>query len=289
MLENVEIFTRFVPFGIKFWDPVHDKVIADDLEVLAWPANNPQTKVRAFTTCGGAYSFRTLPGLLDLELSDGSSVQGSPPVLHQYVISVSDEKRRYLDVSFPVALPLPYKGLFLAQHPDSPFLETPKGFYLYSAATRSVVRQYAEVRGELIDADTGRAASHALVKVLTEDSETWFGISDSQGRFLLVLPYPGLPDGFGGSPVVGQLPLHLQSWQTDLEVCYQPSALVSLEGTDVPSYVSILSQGSAGIYTTNPDVSGNAAPSLPLTINFNQPAIARTDGFSNLYVSPSVA
>ncbi len=289
MHAHIENFTRFTPLGIKFWDPVQDKAIEQDLEVTAWPANNPGSKVHAFKTYSGAFSFRNLPGLIDLELSGGTGIEDSPPELRQYIVSVSDRQNRYLDVSFSVSLPLPYKGLFLAQQPSSPVSETPKGFYLYSSITRHVSWQYAEIRGELTDVTTGEVASHALVRALTDDNETWFGISDSQGRFLLVLPYPGLPDGFGGSPIVGQVPLHLQSWIVELAVGYQPDALIGLKGTDIPSYVTILSQKSASIFSTNPDVSGSAASSLPLTINFNQATIARTDGFSSLYINPSAA
>jgi hypothetical protein len=289
MLATAEIFSHFTPLGIRFWDPVTDRQIVDGLNVTAYPLENPNKRVNSFRTRSNIYSFSHLPGMRDLELEiTPIDAIPSPPQQKPFVIQIKDSLNRYIDVSFKTALPLSYSGVFLTRISGSPAQESPRGFYLYSSVSRNLPNIYAVVRGELVDNVTGASASHALIKVLTEDNETWFGIADEKGRFVVVFPYPNLADGFGGSPSALRGPLHEQSWNINLEICYSPSSQKVIPGSTVPVYPSILKQSVANIFPFDTAVSSPSLAQLPLLLEFNQPTITKTDGQHILFVSSSV-
>lgn len=295
MLSVQERFSRFTPLGIRFWDPVADCQIVDGLHVTARAAAGianvgSARKFRSIKTRGSVYSFSNLPGLYDVEIGIVSPEEAiTNGDQRQFVIEINDRLNRYLDVAFTVALPLPYRGLFLSDGSGSPVENSPKGFYLYSSASRRLAGQYAQVRGQLRDQLTGQPAAHALVRVITENGESWFGIADTEGQFTVAMPFPDLSAGFGGSPATAQVPLHEQSWNIDLEIGYSPTTLELLPGTDIPNYTSILNQTTANIFPSDPEVSASTVTQLSLLLEFNQPTVTRTDGQSYLFVSPSVS
>ncbi|HEX7027739.1 MAG TPA: hypothetical protein VF268_10900 [Gammaproteobacteria bacterium] len=290
MLSVQESFSRFTPLGIRFWDPVSDCQIIDGLRVTARAVIGSRKKVSSVKTRGNIYTLSNLPGLHQVEtgaipLEEAMSLDDK----RQYVIEIKDSLNRYLDVAFMTALPLPYRGLFLSDGGGSPAANPPKGFYLYSSVKRRLAGNYAQVRGELRDQSTGEPAAHALVKVLTDSGETWFGLADADGQFVLAFPFPDLSVGFGGSPATTHVPLHEQSWNVGLEVAYSPETLESLAETDIPNYTSILNQSTADIFPSDPEVSSSPVTQLSLLLEFNKTTVARTDGQSYLLVSPSVS
>lgn len=145
----------------------------------------------------------------------------------------------------------------------------------------------ALIRGELVDQNSGQPASWAVLKLTAEGGETHFGIADAEGHFMVMFAYPVLVEGFGGSPSSpGHRPLSEQSWNLDLEVSYLPRSQVSLPGSDVPDYLSILSQQPADIWVEQPGPGTSPVSSLPLQLEFRKTIITRTEGFSELLISP---
>lgn len=290
MLSVQEKFSQFSPLGIRFWDPVEDRQIVDGLQITARAAVGISRKFHSLKTHSGVYTFSSLPGLYDVEtgvLSPEEAIAADDQ--RQFIIEISDRLNRYLDVAFTIALPLPYRGLFLSDGTGSPVENSPKGFYLYSSANRRLAGHYARVRGQLRNQLTGQPATHALVRVITESGESWFGLADAEGQFIVAMPFPDLSAGFGGSPATAQVPLHEQSWNIDLEVAYSPTTLELLPGTDIPNYTSILNQTTANIFPSDPEESASTVTQLSLLLEFNQPTVTRTDGQSVLFVSPSVS
>lgn len=288
MLPVQEKLSRFTPLGIRFWDPVADCQIVDGLQVTARAAMGVPRKFPSIRTRGSVYSFSNLPGLYDVEtglvLPEDAVTNGNQ---RQFIIEINDRLSRYLDVAFTVALPLAYRGLFLSDGGGSPMENSPKGFYLYPAPNRRLAGHYAQVRGHLLNPLTGQPAAHALVRVVTESGESWFGIADDAGQFMVAMPFPDLSAGFGGSPATSQVPLHQQNWNVDLEVAYSPATLTRLPGTDTPGYTSILNQTTANIFLSDPEVSASTVTQISLLLEFNKPTVTRTDGQSYLFVSPS--
>lgn len=293
VLERLETYT---PLGIRLWDPVTDQPIRDALTVSASPEARPQARVQAMRSYGGVYAFLHLPGLRGLEYGYEPAAPASPALQREYVVQVGDLRRRYLPVAFRVGLPLPYRGVHLSggaaplASPSSPVEAAPRGLHLYSAPTRPVPPSAAALRGELRRAADGAPAAHAVVSVETDTGETWHGLSDAQGRFVVILPYPTLTHGFGGSPPgLGHLPLFEQTWPLLLSVRYEPQAQIALAGAEVPDYLSVLQQAQAEIYAQAPSAGGLPVASIPVELRFDRHPTVRTEGLSQLLVDPSTA
>ena len=184
-------------------------------------------------------------------------------------------------------LPLPYAGVFLRNGIGSPGGDMPKGLHLYSAATRNMSSNLAVIRGELLQHDNREPAAHALLMVQDESGESWYGIADAQGFYSIVFPYPDLQEGFAGSPSDGSSgAFSEQSWQLELSVFYSPSSQQSLPGTDIPNYLSILHQQAAEIWPQASSEDGSGVIQFPVSLMYHQPAVTKTDGLSELLVSP---
>lgn len=286
MAAVIETQTVFTPLGIRFWDPVLDVQIQDGLTVRAWPQANTRQKVNAYQTRSGVYTFSHLPGMRDIEYGLQSSVPDSPAEQHNFIVQVHDNRGRYVDAAFSVDLPLPYNGVYLSNGGGSP-ADTPQGFYLFSSITRPIPPWMGAVQGELVDQSTGEPAAHAMLSIYNEDGDVWHGITDASGHFCVMMPYPDPAEGYGGSPLdPGQIPLHEQFWLLDLEVSYSPGSRESLSGTDIPAYLSILSQTGAQIWPQAPEDGGSSVSQLSLSLQFHQVTVTKTDGRSQLLVSP---
>ncbi len=283
----IESLSTFSPLGIRFWDPVQDRQIRDGLQVTAWPAGRPHAVRQASRTFGDVYGFGPLPGLRAVEYGFQSAAAASPPAPHPFVVRIEDTAGRFLSAAFAVDLPLSYAGVYLSGATGSPVQATPRGLHLYSTATRPLPPGAAAVRGELRNAQTGEAAAHALIEVRTESGDSWYGVADRNGQFVVVMPYPVLRDGFGGSPAsAGHLPLMQQVWHLTLGVRYQPAAQPQLPGTGIPDYLGVLQQADAELYEFAPADGGVPVPSLPVELRVDRHPTVRTEGFSHLLVNP---
>ena len=301
MLNLLEEISTNSYLGIQFWDPVLDQKIGDGLQVTARLEDAPRRFSAAYLTRSNVYSFRSLPGLRELEYSDLDVDQNfSPPVQQNYVIEVEDLRRRYVSVGFRVNLPFSYKGVFLSSHLSSPPQASPKGFFLYSSALRPIPPGMTVVRGELFDLDAGAVAAHAVIRVNTHEGFSWYGVADRVGRFAVVMPYPTLVEGIGGSlPPVNRKHIYEQVWDLQIQVLYQPGALQSLPGSDLKEYRSILQQdpaqiwpdapGDGGAPTHNWQVQHRYGVQTILKTNFIDESTAAIDRRAKLLVTPAAA
>lgn len=264
--------------GIRFWDPVLDQKIGEGLQVTARAENARRPAASAQLTRSNIYSFRSLAGMRELEHSDREVDENpSPPLSRNYIVEVTDLQRRYVAVGFKVTLPLSRKGVFPSANLASPPQASPKGFYLYSSATRSVPVGMTVLRGELFDVDRGAAAANAVVRVRTQDDFSWYGVADASGRVAVIMPYPARFEGIGGaSPPSNNKRIFDQTWDLQVEVLYQPGALESLANSSLHEYRSILRQQSAQIWPEAPDEGGVATSSWQVEQRYGQPTILKT-------------
>lgn len=278
MLNRLEDLSTNSYLGIQFWDPVLDRKIGDGLHVTAREEFSPRPVSTAYLTRSNVYSFRSMAGMREFEFSDLDVDENfSPPVNRNYIIEVTDLLRRYVRVGFRVQLPFSYKGIFLSSNLSSPPQASPKGFFLYSSAVRSIPNGMMAVRGELFDVDREAAAANAVIRVSTHDGFRWYGVADEAGRFVVIMPYPTLVEGIGGSPPpVERKRIFEQTWDLQIEVLYQPGALETLSGTQLIEYRSVLRQQAAQIWPDAPSEGGVATLSWQVQHRYGVQTILKT-------------
>jgi hypothetical protein len=293
----LETLGTFTPLGIRFWDPALDDQVRDELRVRAWPDPGLRPVTAAFRTASDIYAFRGLPGLRALEMPEtppagsvGMASPPSPPTPRRFVVEVEDARRRFLPAAFSVELPLPYRGLFLVgAGSGSPAEPVPRGFLLHSAPSRPCPPWLAAVRGELAERDGGAPAAHAVVRVLIPGEPAWHGLADAGGRFAVLLPWPTLTAGLGGSPAGSEGPLSARAWSVRVEVLYEPGRREALPGTAVPDSLSVLRQGAAGVWPEDPATGGVEETGWDGELAYGRELAVRTEGLARLLVSPRVS
>ncbi len=256
-LEAPRVFT---PLGIQFWDLALDTPVTDGLSVAAQLKDSRHRPVPGFRTVSGVYAFQGLPGLHDVEYPAAeTTASSSPPKTLSFVITIADRLGRFLPMLFAIDLPLPYRGLFLSNETGSPAgLESRA--YLFSAPTRPAGPGMALVRADLWDVDTRKPASFAALRVRV-DGRVWTGITDDQGRALIMFPQPLVqPLGLGSPPGSGQGSVSSMTWPVKVEVQYGPEQLrfplattpdVPWPWNRTPSLKSILDEQPPGLIWVN--------------------------------------
>jgi hypothetical protein len=284
----LERITTFTPLGIRFWDPVRNMQVSDGLTVTARPETPHGSVTRAFRTASGIYAFQGLQGLHDVEYPEEDAViASSPPQTTPFVIEVRDQLRRFLPIVFRIELPLPYRGIFPTVLPNSPPGGSPRGFYLFSAPTRSAAPELAAVRGCLVEAFSRRPAAHAVLEVEVNNGPTWYGVADERGCIAVLFPYPTSRNVLGTSPPgMLQTPLLQQHWDTTICVRYSPGTLVLPPGATTPELRSILTQAPGGLWLTQ---TGPPLAELPGTLHYGQELVVRTEHLSVLLLSPGAS
>ena len=276
--------------GIRFWDPAMDSQIYSGLKVALYPVDNYRKKVYATCTRSGNYAFNDIPGMIDLETTpfDEQDQLASPTPTKQFVIEVQDLRKRFVSAALLLELPLPYDGLFLVDDETGSPNNPPRGFNLYSSIYRQAAAQFTFVRGDLINRVTGQPAANALVRVQTEDNFSWYGISDENGKFAVMMPYPLLNISFGSSPPSSDgIRLFQRSWVVSITVLFDPQGQMSLLESELPDYSSILNQDQAFIYTETPENDLGEVMEMQVDLVYGRDLIIKTAGFSELYISPT--
>lgn len=281
---RLEVRTVFTPLGIRFWDPVFDRPVTDNLQVTAQPAVTRRPVVQAFRTRSGVYAFQNLPGLKAVEYPPTpDQIIASPPPAEAYVITVTDHRRRFLPVAFEETLPLPYQGIFPGAAPGSLPDDSPPGFYLFSAPTRPVASGIAVVRAHLVDRVTGAPAAHALLTVQHGDNEPWYGLADAAGQAAVQFPYPIFTVVLSTSPPGGPPP-DQQAWPLTVRIYYAPDSLGRFEAVPPPDFRTIAMQSPGLIHPTD-NPAGSPLESLPVELAFGQELVLRTTGLATLLIS----
>jgi hypothetical protein len=234
-------FTRFAPLGIRFWDAVGNRQVADSLIVDLRENIAAARPLHATRTNSGVYAFQNVPGLRDLEFPR----PGVPaPAPRTFILTVLDVAARFTPIAFTLDLPLAYRGLFRANGPETP------GFLLFSAPTRPTTAEIGAVRAQLVNDNTEQPAANAVleVEIDTRDADPlkrfqqWYGIADERGIVSVLIPYPGFrPSGGGGA---GTLP-SAQHWDVKVHVFYRPASLPALPGLSQPDLRAVINQRAA--------------------------------------------
>lgn len=222
LLERVRVFTGL---GIRFWDSALDVPVTDGLVVHAWLSGAALPAVRAQRTASGVYAFHELPGraAADLPPEDETAPEDAGPPA-EYVIVVEDRAGRFLPAVFGVAMPLGYRGEFLAAAPGSP--PGPAGrAYLFSSPARPQPPGTAALRADFWDADADAPAAHVAARATVAGREA-VGIADEHGRMLLLCPHPAAERLRAGSPPgAGQGAPGSYVWPVSLRAAYRPASV----------------------------------------------------------------
>lgn len=291
MIRVLETVRAVAPFGVRFWDPVLDEQIRNGLSMKAWSETGAGRRVQAFRTASDVYALHGLPGLQAVEYPPAggelaADSASSPPPTRGFVVQVDDLEGRYLSAAFEVELPLGGSGLFPSPPLSSPPGSPAAGFLLFSSPVRRAPAWLAVVRGELEDANTNTPARNAMLRVEL-GPESSYGLADADGRFAVFLRYPPPEEFLGGSPAgTGPRSLGDSTWPVRIEVFYSPTTQTGLEGTELPSYLSVLSQDASDIYTVPPSSGGVAEPDWSGELAYGEQLIVRSQGSSRLLISP---
>jgi hypothetical protein len=138
----------------------------------------------------------------------------------------------------------------------------------------------------------GRPARYAVVRVEVDapESQPHIGLADATGRFAVYFPYPVPAEDYVVSPPVSpHQPLADQTWNITVEIGYAPDERERLAGTEVPDYLSVLTQTTATIWQQLP--TSSSPPVAPRAqwegaLQFGRPVVPQTEGLSKLLVSP---
>jgi hypothetical protein len=282
-----ETVTRTALLGVRFWDRVTGRAIADGLELV-----ETRSGLHARSGPSGVFSFHDLPGLRASSFGAGDApFWASPPVHTRFTFRLRDGARRFLPFRI-TDIDLPARGLFAedcgpasalaGSPPDSVVGAVP----LFSAPSRIVPGGIAAIRADLEDATTGQPAAWAVLEASAAGAPVYRGIADERGRVVVFLPYPEVP-WHGSSPPPGSQPLSSQTWQVTLTVRYSPAGASPpfpdpAQG-EPPDLCAVLTQ-SEGMML------GSASPDTQLgqqTLSFGRELVLRTPGRTVLLVHPA--
>lgn len=289
-VQVLETLTVVTPFGLRFWDVVMNRPVTEGLTVVMWPVERPEEVKRSSLTRSGFYTFRWLSGMRPVEHDyvDPEFFDASLPGRRRFAVHVRDRRQRFLPVAFEVALPLPYRGVYMSDLVGSLPEQSPPGVHLFSTPVRPLGASLTAVRGTLLDVDSGTPAAWARVHVSAAHGQEYHGVADEAGRFAVVFPFPSLEQGFGGSPAAfgSGTPIGDRQWDLTLSVSYEPSRLQSVNGTPLPEYHSVLEQGPGTVWTLSPASGGVPQSERAVTLSFHHPAVLHSVDEPVQYVSP---
>jgi hypothetical protein len=297
-----ESVTRVTPLGLRFVDEATGRSVRDGLDVRAarpqdefdspGDIDSSRRIVRAILNPSDVFVFPGLPGLRDVERGRGDAAfWASPPSLLEYRVRVSDRAGRFQPFSFLAAAP--HRDLFqlpcvTASPPSSPPVAAGAAAVpLFSAPIRIAPAGLALIRAEIRDAASRSPAPFAMLEVTTAETPGPVGRSfaDSEGRVLVVMPYPRPPvttlPGVGSHPAsppaAAVHSLSAAIWALNITVRYLPDAA---EGA-YPDICSVLDQPPVNALATPSGTSFLSSASLA----YGQELVLRTEGEHALLVS----
>lgn len=243
-----------VPLALTCRDGVTGAVVSQGLAASAWPRSSPSTRFEARRSpLSGTLGWGSLPAQWSTThavVPPGERVVWPAASPTAYCVLVRDLAGRYLPTALAVDVPV----------------TAPVDVPLSSAPARQPVSGLATVRGEVHDDADGSPLASALVRIDT-GAGVHQTVTDAQGRFLLLLPYPDAlpavsPAGAGLSAV---------TWPLTVTVRSEPAALVRSPGSrdDDPAELgSVTGQGAAQLVD-----GGGPHPSIAATLAFGTPLV----------------
>lgn len=187
--------TRASALGLRFFDVATRDVIANGLEVTAYPLASPHHVTSAQVNASGVWYFSHLHGLDafergELDAAEWDSAAPHAPIAgaRDYLVQVRDRSGNFLSLDFAVQAPT--KRIWCWVPPAGPAneLQLPFGTIPMFSSFGRTTHGMAVLRAELRDA-TG-VAPHVLVLVKSRGKLLGSGIADDAGRIQLVFPYP---------------------------------------------------------------------------------------------------
>src|SRR5262249_23513568 len=215
-----ERFTRTALLGVRFWDRVGGRPVADGLELV-------ETSTGTAATCGphGVFAFHDLPGMSTSAYGAGDDAfWASPPGSAPFTFRVRDHDRRFLSFTFDADVPA--RGLFTDDCglPSSP-PEIVGTVPLFSAPTRVAPGGIARVSADLWDIDADVPAAWAVLEV-SAGGELYRGVADEDGRLAVLFSYPEPPLlPASPPPPPGSRALANQTWPLTLAPRDAPAAM----------------------------------------------------------------
>jgi hypothetical protein len=277
-----ERLTRTALLGVRFWDRVGGRPVADGLELL-------ETTSETLATCGphGVFAFHDLPGMHESAYGTGDDAfWSSPPNRGPFRFRLRDRARRFLPFTFDADLPV--QGLFME---DCGIGSSPPDVVgavpLFSSPSRVAPGSLARVSADLWNIVDDEPAAWAVLEITTGDGSLHRGVADEQGRVIVLFAYPEPPPHpISPPPSPGSRALARQTWPLTLEVRYARSATSPSPGVpdgEPPDLCAVLTQPNATLLA-----SASPAISLgPQPLAFGRELALRTPGHSELLVLPA--
>ena len=281
--------SRVTPLGIRFWDEVAARTVADGLDVVVYPKGEPERQVAARANRIGTFVLPHLPGARDtaFERGDGGDAFWQRQTLRPYVIEVTDRDGCFQP--FTIDQPLPARGLAtppcLAALGALAAISPPiDAVPLFSTPARPVPEGMAVLRAELRVRVPGQAepspASWAVLEVQAPGQPPARGVADRDGRVAVIFPYPeplSAPARAGSPPFSAGQGLWDQEWTVRLTAFYDAVA----PAPTVPDLCRTLAQRAALLW--NDARATRPLPGQPL--RYGQDLIVR-DTFITIAGSP---
>jgi hypothetical protein len=278
----LETVTRTALLGVRFWDRITGRVVADGLEVLETTRG-----IRLVPSRSGAFVLHEFPGMRATTFGSGDDAfWASPPGSAAIAFTVVDTTRQFLPFAFTTDVPV--RGLFAEDCglDGSPPDAVVGGVPLFSAPSRIAPAGIAAVRADLWDVDADAPAAWAVLEVSAGTGPVYRGVADANGRTVVLLPYPE-PPWHGSSPPPGSHSLSEQTWPLTIGVLYAPSQasppLPTPSPYAVPDLCAVLTQPAGTLLAAD-------SPETVLgsqVLAFGRELVLRTPGQSVLHVLPA--
>jgi len=238
----LERVVRPAPLGLMLWDAALGEPIRSELSITVRPAGRPSPEVALFPNKGGVWIADRLPGRASFDLPD-------PPLT--YRVTVVDPAGAFLPVAFDADLPA--GGLY-----DWPG---------WDALDQSPL---AEIRCQLAERASGRAAAWAIVTASHEGEVCGLAMADAKGRATLRFPYPARP-----RPTLAISPPAVTEfrWSVEIAAFYHPGPGAT---PAIPDLAAVFGQLAHPAPLWRSTI-GAGAP-LPATVlSFGRPLVVRTE------------
>jgi hypothetical protein len=303
-LVPLERVTTQTLLGIRFWDRLTHSAIGEGLRVTAQRLNSDRSAVvgklvTGWQTPSGVIAFKGL-ALAEQPRADtpsSSLLWETIPPAQEVVVDITDEKERFVSMSFVARLP--FRGVFRG---EGDWLTTPLlrpvpptgeaiGVQLWSGVNRPLLPGLAAIRGQLVVGSGLTPASYALVRVqqaTPSNAFDYFGMADRTGNLLLPLPYPPIPDPPAGSTTYP--PLDRQTFPLRITVQFAPN-LPAFSQRETPDLEQILSQppiNVGGNWASGVNSTLQFQNSLTVDLSFDRPLLLGTALASNSTTRESV-
>lgn len=239
-LRSADHLVLAAPPGLRFWDAVTARVIADGLRVGAYlqlPAGAGDRRYMAAPNRVGVYAFHDLP-----RRWVGEPAANAPRA--DLIIEVRDGLGRFQP--FQLRVPLPAQGLVdwggqavsLPTALPMSLPEAPAPIPLFSSPTRVAPAGMGVIRATLYDPIARQPAAWAVLEAHHAGAPPVQGLADKDGQVALILAYPA-PPAVGKPP-----PLDLQHWAVRLRAYYGPRA----PAPELPDLRRALDQPAAALW-----------------------------------------